>query len=358
MAEYLSRDYEVTYCYKRPTIIKKKDLKTNESDLKSQNLKFKNFRILPFKSIPLVKYIKLEWINRLLLKYSIPDPQNYDIIWITSAAIFDLLPHKIKQQPNIVYDCMDDLLEFPAIQNSFSERTILMEKENKLLRQSKAVICSAEYLKGKIVKRSGISDKKVTVVNNAVELPNVQLHTDIPEDIRKATEMIRKSKLGMVYIGTIDKWFDFESIQYVLDKIDGLELYLFGPLRGVIPENSKIHYFGTVQRDYIFEIMAAADILVMPFILNELIRSVNPVKLYEYIFAGKHVIATKYGETMKFEKYAYLYSNKEDFLSIINNISKGTVIPFADENIKYVESNTWSNRYDIVKSLLDKEFAS
>lgn len=356
LAEYLSKDYEVTYCYKRPTVIKKKDLKTNITDLKSITLKFKSFRIIPFRSIPIIKKLKLEWINRFLLKFQIPNPDNYDIIWVTSATLFDLLPNYIKKQPNIVYDCMDDLLEFPLVQGSESKRALLMRKENRLLIDSKLVISSADYLKNKIVSRSGIPENKVCVINNAIELPKIEKHTNLPNEVCGAIDIIKNIKLSMIYIGTIDEWFDFDSINYVLDKTDGLELVLFGPLRGTLPDNKKIHYLGTVQRDYIFDIMEAADILVMPFKLNELIRSVNPVKLYEYIYAGKHVIATKYGETMKFEKYAHLYEDKEDFLKIINTIKSNNCTVNIDSNLKYVQDNTWNNRYTIVKNVLENEF--
>lgn len=356
LAEYLSKDYEVTYCYKRPTIIKKKDLKTDITGLRSDSLFFRSFRIIPFRSIPILKRLKLEWINRILLKYQIPNPQGYDIIWVTSASLFDLLPNNIKERPNIVYDCMDDMLEFPYVQGSETKRSILMKKENDLLVKSKTIICSAEYLKNKIVSRSGIPAEKVNVVNNAIELPKIEKHTNLPNEVSNAIDKIKNIRLSMVYIGTIDEWFDFDSVNYVLDKIDGLELVLFGPLRGTLPNKRKIHYLGTVQRDYIFDIMQVADILVMPFKLNELIRSVNPVKLYEYIYAGKHVIATKYGETLKFEKYAHLYEDKEDFLNIINTIQSNNCIVNIDSNLKYVQDNTWNSRYAILKNVLENEF--
>lgn len=357
LAEYLSKDYEVTYCFKRPTIIKKKDLKTNDTDLQSENLSFKSFRILPFKNIPILKGLKLDWINRLLIKFQIPNPVKYDIIWITSASLYDLLPNSIKNKSNIVYDCMDDLLEFPTVQGSEIMRNLLMQKENKLLVKSKMVICSADYLKAKIVSRSGIPADKVSVVNNAIELPKLETHMALPDGINSAIAKIKNIKLSMVYIGTIDKWFDFDSINYVLEKIDGLELVLFGPLRGDIPINPKIHHIGTVQRDFIFDIMEAADILIMPFKLNELIRSVNPVKLYEYIYAGKHVIATKYGETQKFDRFVHLYEDKTELYDIVNSIQKGDYQIKLDENLEYVRNNTWVKRYEIVKKVLDKKFA-
>jgi hypothetical protein len=44
-------------------------------------------------------------------------------------------------------------------------------------------------------------------------------------------------------------------------------------------------------------IMAEADILFMPFQVTDLIQSVNPVKLYEYIYSNKASISVGYDET-------------------------------------------------------------
>lgn len=355
LAEYLATDFDVVYCYRRPTTIKKKDLIRNASDLKSSNLSFRSFRLIPFNAIPLLNKMRLDWINRLLLKCQIPAPSNYDIIWVTSSQLFNLLPDDIKNSPNIIYDCMDDLLEFPGVSGSpIVEK--LKSNENYLLKKAKAVICSADYLKNKIVNRSGITPNKVTVVNNAVELPPKNLHSKLPTNIADIIKDMHAMKLNLVYIGTIDKWFDFDSILYALDKIEDMNISLFGPLRGTLPQHNRIHYYGTIPRDYIFDIMDAANVLIMPFKLNELIRSVNPVKLYEYIYACKPVIATKYGETLKFRDYVLLYDDREELVSIIEDLKEGRYNLVINENLDYIKKNTWAERYKQIKQVLLNNF--
>ena len=45
--------------------------------------------------------------------------------------------------------------------------------------------------------------------------------------------------------------------------------------------------------------MAAADICILPAHLNEIMRDIVPIKLYEYLACGKSVIATKLPGVMK-----------------------------------------------------------
>ena len=93
----------------------------------------------------------------------------------------------------------------------------------------------------------------------------------------------------------------------------------------------------------------------MPFKVNELIKSVNPVKLYEYIFTGKPIVAPLYGETVKFGPFVKLYDSTSKFLDIIEGIRENTQMQESlNECRKYVEANTWKERYAQIKDIIDK----
>ena len=103
----------------------------------------------------------------------------------------------------------------------------------------------------------------------------------------------------------------------------------------------------------IFPIIQLSYALVMPFVVNELIRSVNPVKLYEYIYSGKPVIAARYEETEKFGDFVYLYKDSSDFIRIVETINKAN----KDEDYltkcrDFVMSNTWESRCKVINNAL------
>ena len=106
----------------------------------------------------------------------------------------------------------------------------------------------------------------------------------------------------------------------------------------------------------VFGIMKGADILLMPFKVTPLIKSVNPVKLYEYIYSGKPSLAPLYGESEKFSDYVYLYNSKEEFISIVNEIlSQEWIHKKSPEECKlFASRNTWACRVEeILKVLSD-----
>jgi glycosyltransferase involved in cell wall biosynthesis len=139
-----------------------------------------------------------------------------------------------------------------------------------------------------------------------------------------------------------------------LEKVDDMNVILVGPCSVEIPEHPRLHLFGTVERRYIFELMRVTKALIMPFMVNKLIESVNPVKLYEYIYCNKPVIASYYEETSFFEDYVYLYKSPEQFVSLCKDIVNNRISAksSAESNVAYVTRNQWSDRYEIVKNTL------
>lgn len=350
-AEYLAKDFAVDVYYKKPILISRKSLLTPQQE--NSTLTINGFRQISFDKIPIVKHLQLNFINNILLYWQVPNFKHYDYVWFTCPSIYPLFKNKLTPNNQIIYDCMDDIVEFPFCRNN----TLLKEKmviaEYELLKRANKIFCSSEYLKNKIMNRANLN-KEVIVLNNAIELPKIINQPSLPDNINSIHSLLEKYHYSLLYVGTISQWFDFDLLLKVLNKYKELHLILAGPCDITIPTHSQIHYVGTVERTYIFSIMQKAWCLIMPFKVNELIRSVNPVKLYEYIYMGKHIIAPEYGETLKFSKFVRLYKSENDLFNIIDNILAASEI---DSNkIKqmrlFAENNTWNNRYQIIRKNL------
>lgn len=351
LAEYLAKDFAVDVYYKKPILVHKRHLLTQENI--TSNLSIRGFKYIPLNKIPVVKYLKLDFVNRFLLHYQLPDFAEYDYIWFTCPSLYLLFSERLKPTNRIIYDCMDDMLEFSFCKNNVLLASKMLDAERELLQKSDIVFCSSDYLKNKILSRTGIS-RNVVTLNNAVELPHLEGSSVTNGKTALTLSKIRKLSHPLLYIGTISEWFDFNLLIKVLGKYRDVNLVLAGPTNTEIPSHPQIHYIGTVSRDDIFALMSTAWCLVMPFQVNELIRSVNPVKLYEYIYAGKPVIAPRYGETIKFSPYVELYESEEDFFDIVEKYVTVGSLPEnkRKEMIDFARHNTWGDRYQIVKKEL------
>lgn len=352
IAEYLSKDFIVDVYYKKPTKVSKKKLLTRkEKDFPS--LSIKGFRKIPFEKIPFVQHLKLDWINKFILYFQLPSFKNYDYIWISSIDLYNNINFLIKENNKIIYDCMDDIIEFKTAKKNLFYRESLLQAEKKLLINAHKVFSSSDYLKDKILSRANIN-REIIVVNNAIELPIIG--NEIPAPIYEKINVIKKLSNPMMYVGTISEWFDFDLLISILDEYKTINAVLIGPSDVKIPKHDRIHYLGTVERKYIFNIMSHAWVLVMPFLINELVKSVNPVKLYEYIYMGKPIIAPRYQETLKFSTYVHLYNDINEFKTILNKIINDNNMNFDNKHNmrRFALNNTWEKRHMQIIKTLDK----
>jgi glycosyltransferase involved in cell wall biosynthesis len=76
----------------------------------------------------------------------------------------------------------------------------------------------------------------------------------------------------------------------------GLDAAEVARLRGL----ANVHFFGAVPPEQVPVTTAACDVCLIPYRLNEQTRHVNPLKVYEYLAAGKPVVATALPEVGQF----------------------------------------------------------
>lgn len=306
-----------------------------------------NQSLLPqhvFWRLPFNRLLLIRKINNLIVRLQARSfYKSFDIIWLTNPSYFDYLSDDAKRK-SLIYDCMDDILEFPAIRNNQKMYKEYYVSEKKLLATAKLVLCSSQFLKQKLTERYALPDvSKMHVLNNGINVYSGAEKVVLPEAINTA---YGKAGKVLTYIGTISHWLDFDLIFRTLEEFAELKIFLFGPAEITIPRHERLFHFGTVQHSVVFEIMKKAEVLIMPFEVNELIKAVNPVKAYEYIFSNKIVVMTAYGETEKFKEYVFLYNGYSSFKEYIDLYIHGKLKPKTseEESRKFALDNTWEKR--------------
>jgi glycosyltransferase involved in cell wall biosynthesis len=100
-------------------------------------------------------------------------------------------------------------------------------------------------------------------------------------------------------------WFDADLVGKVADKLRDWQIDLIGPhqlsaAQSKALNRSNIRLLG--RKDYLElpSLLAAADVAMIPFVINDLIRGTSPIKLYEYLAAGVPVVATPMPEVLPY----------------------------------------------------------
>lgn len=339
IAEGLTKDNEVLLYYPFSYHRNKNVTCENATNL----LKPKHYYCIPFRR----KSAILEWVNNNWLKIFFSCIiKNYcpDLIWIAGNP--DVAKYLSKNCLNkAVYDCMDDYYAMTG-----SEETI--EKEERIVNNAKTILCSSETLRNVIASRYNVDKNSIALVRNGYDGKNISLSIN-----RKGNSHY----FSIAYIGTISSWFDFEKISAVIEAIDNVKFHIIGPIKENIKDiadrlkSDRIIFHGSVEHESLYELVNDVDCLIMPFVINDIILSVDPVKLYEYINFNKNIISVFYPEIDRFSKFVNFYNTKEELISVILELMNDNSLKYsADERSKFLRENTWESRLGVISELISE----
>ena len=124
------------------------------------------------------------------------------------------------------------------------------------------------------------------------------------------------------YVGAIESWFDVELVNQCVESRPEWDFVLAGAIHG-LPAGSlrarpNLRLLGEIDYSDVPGVVAGFDVCLVPFLENDLTRCVNPVKVYEYLAAGKPVVATALPELLLLEPgLVHLASSLQGFLEAL-----------------------------------------
>ncbi|MEP8910116.1 hypothetical protein ABKV42_21640 [Enterobacter roggenkampii] len=186
---------------------------------------------------------------------------------------------------NTIFDVMDDYPYFFKGKTKDSVYKLL----KKLLMQVDMTMFSSS---GLLHKYSIMTKKSILVMNACSSLYcNELMHAHNNND------GINDGIITYGYIGSVASWFDWDFIRKLSSSRPHSRIVIVGPLYAKpesIPPNVIIK--PAIDHKDVPALIKTFDYGLIPFQLNQLTDSVDPVKYYEYVAAGVPVITTCFGE--------------------------------------------------------------
>jgi len=302
---------------------------------------FRGLFQLPFGRFVLIRKIN-NFIYYFLLKKQLKDA---DILWISDPRHFAVISDLVSPEMIVFYDCMDDVVAFGQREGMSA---VISQLEGRLVERANHIVVSSQKLKSVLINRYH-AGKKIEVVNNAID--NSLLESKL---VNKSVDFpAKRENVDLLYIGTISDWFDFPLLVSSLNRHQELRLILIGPLFTELPSHDRIIHLGKKAHEDLPAFMNKADALVMPFIINDLIQAVNPVKLYEYIVSEKPIITCDYSEMKNFDDFIYTYNSSEQFEYLIKKLFEGDLmVKSRDERVQFLSDNVWGKRAETIAEIL------
>lgn len=127
----------------------------------------------------------------------------------------------------------------------------------------------------------------------------------VPEDMLAA----RRASVVVGYYGSIADWFDWALWEYAARSKPDWSFVLIGPpydadvnkIQERVAHFENMHYLGAKPYSALPSYLAHFDIATIPFVLNNITHACSPIKLFEYMAAGKPIVVTPMREIIKYK---------------------------------------------------------
>ena len=137
----------------------------------------------------------------------------------------------------------------------------------------------------------------------------------------------------VLYVGAIDYWFDWDLLRHTVEALPDRAFFVIGPCKNPPPGFAplkNLYFLGPQIYTQLPGYMQHAKVGIIPFATDkypELVNSINPLKLYEYMAAGLPVVSTSWNMLEELNSPAMLAKTKQDFVGFISNASGGAAAP-------------------------------
>lgn len=139
----------------------------------------------------------------------------------------------------------------------------------------------------------------------------------------------KKDRFCIGYIGKIQERVDFVLIEECLKRFRDVDFVFLGPVLSqknqvnILKKHyNNIKFLGDIHYEKLPKFMQSFDIAIIPHKVDEFTASMNPLKLYEYLAAGKPVVTTRVAGVDNISKFVYIANNNDKFIEKISQILK------------------------------------
>jgi glycosyltransferase involved in cell wall biosynthesis len=198
----------------------------------------------------------------------------------------------------ILYDCHDWLPGFGRTAPA------LLQAEEALFQTADTVIFSSQFLQNRVLERHDVRSKSILIRNAAGPLP-------APAEPR------RDHSHTVGYVGALDHWFDIDAVAAVASAHPEWRVVLAGRVEDPrvlrLQSHSNVTFAGEIPPAGLAALLHGWDAAMIPFLVNDLTRAANPIKLYEYFGAGLPVVSTRLPEVELYADLVYLADSPSEF---------------------------------------------
>jgi glycosyltransferase involved in cell wall biosynthesis len=252
-----------------------------------------------------------------------------------------------------LYWVTDDHPTGPAFRANRTNRVAAMRaRERELLRKVDLVLTTAPQLR----------DAKASFNSNSHCVPH---GVDIDHFARAANpetppalplRAIRGPIIG--FVGQINERLDRELVTLVARAHPEWSIVFVGPVVrdhdvGALRALQNVHFVGPASLDRLPEFLKPMAVCTVPFLVNEHTRTMNPLKILEYLAAGKPVVSTPLPAMPAYEPHVAVASGPVEFAAAIEQALAEDGDVRRRSRAEFAGRQSWESRLEEICGLIE-----
>ncbi len=322
---------------------------------KSGVIKEKGWETRCFYALPLSRFTIVKKINEFLYQRFLKKHiKENDIIWAFEP--FSINKYKNCKRKLLIYEMCDDTSAY--FKNDKKKYNEVIRQEEDICREADIAFTISDHL----WEKKKHLNENFYVVRNGVDFEYFNQALNLKKFNKDELYSYKPPIIG--YHGAVSPWLDFELIKKLARIAPNFNFVFIGRIKAGCQKEirnlsnyANIHFLGERKYHQLVHYLKYFDVAIIPFIIDQLILSVSPIKMYEYLAAGKPVISTPLPEVNLYEKkdLVEIAVNADEFKQkIVGVLNCQNNDKMVKERINLAAQNSWDHRYEESSTLVNK----
>jgi teichuronic acid biosynthesis glycosyltransferase TuaH len=246
------------------------------------------------------------------------------------------------RRPRIVYEVIDDLEVFPG------DQAVLQKNHDALLQEAELVLVTADRLMEQVrpVRPDAILCPNAAEIDHFAKARDTNSSSPPPD----LAAILSPDRPIIGYTGALARWFDYALLRHAAEKRPSWDFVLIGPnhdntlLESGILSIPNIHWIGPRDYSMLPEYLRHFNVATIPFLVNNITLATSPIKLFEYMAAGKPIVTTALPECRKYPGVFIAHSGEEFIEHLEYALTLVNDPAYLQKLAQTAQANNWQAR--------------
>ena len=303
--------------------------------------------------LPIYYHPATNWINQRLLVRDVQrglklagwQPNVVWTFWANTAVFLQAFQNRFNTTS--VYHCIDD---FTAVSYPFvtSQTIASMEREQ------------SEFADFVFTRTRRLADRLQSFNPQTTWLPGgVDVKRFDPARVKADSEISQLPHPIAGFVGTLDHRVDVTLLQKSAQALPNVSFVLIGPVKQhqinleALKSLPNVHLFPPCPADKTPTKMAAFDVGLIPYHVNNYTKGLSPIKLYEYLAMEKPIVSMALPYVIREAEHVQVAKTAVSFTEAVKTAVSKPPSPSQKQAWRQVAlDNAWSKQVDIIEETL------